>query len=93
MEKQFTNMRFFLVLIFLFFIAKKGATQTQRFGQGGSPIAFICGADIGTCIVGRAAQDVTQGVTGSISSKSVNLKLPATDVILITRTNSANNIN
>ncbi len=42
---------------------------------------------------GRAAQGVTQGVTGSISSKSVNLKLPATDVILITRTNSANNIN
>lgn len=42
---------------------------------------------------GRAAQGVTQGVTGSISSKSVNLKLPATDVILITRTNSANNLN
>ena len=43
-------------------------------------------------IGGRAAQGITQGVTGSISSKSVNYKLPATDVILITRTNSTNNI-
>jgi hypothetical protein len=31
--------------------------------------------------------------TGFISSKSVNLKLPATDVILIIKTNTANNSN
>jgi len=43
-------------------------------------------------IGGRTAQGITQGVTGSISSKSVNYKLPATDVILITRTNYSNNI-
>lgn len=81
MEKQFSNMRFLLVLILFFFLANKGTTQTQRFGAGGAGMG------------GRASQGVTQGVTGSISSKSVNLKLPATDVILITRTNSANNLN
>ena len=44
-------------------------------------------------IVCRAAQGVTQGVIYSISIKSVNLKLTATNLILITRTNFANNIN
>ena len=80
-------MRFFLVLISFFFLANQGTTQTINFVQ--YPVATICGADAGNSIGARAAQ----GVTGSISSKSVNLKLPATDVILITRTNSANNIN
>jgi len=74
-----------------------GEQTIQTGGKTGAKNAFnnvVNGvASMVPGIGGRAAQGVTQGVTGSISSKSVNLKLPATDVILITRTNSANNIN
>ena len=43
MEKQFSNMRFLLVLILFFFLANKGTTQNIDFEQ--MPIATICGAD------------------------------------------------
>ncbi len=34
---------------------------------------------------GRAAQGVTQGMTGSLSSKNISYKLPNTDVLLVTK--------
>lgn len=43
-------------------------------------------------IRGSGAHGVTKGVTGSIFSKFVNLKIPAIGVILITKTNTANNM-
>ena len=42
-------MRFFLVLIFFFFLANKGSTQTIDFEQ--MPIATMCGADAGSALL------------------------------------------